>query len=371
MGFWHTGYIEHHESAELEYTFVSKPIRYHCQQCEAIFDEPDELRRHRFEQHPYTQPALYVRGIQLGVTPFRIARVNSESDFLVDRVLKAEVNGIDTPLKVLTKTLATFTNDRVTITLFNEGASGTFEIIFSIASESDLLGVETCFQNLVKTQHLDTRAIEGFIGDSKPYTSSAAYCDGICQYLYGVLAKERAHDSRLEYAAYRDKFNQAADTLAAYDRPVAQHIRALVAFHFNHFSDVVDLLPKGRLAAASHRYEAWLNGVADVSGIMPRNVAARDSIGEMLTDLETSRILRWSLADSDTMKAEMADVQAMLRQEIPEFDRVKLIILLAEQFARDGDMVMARRYARELVSNTSTDVWAERLLERLPMESTE
>jgi len=371
MGFWHTGYIEHHESSGLNYTYAPTPIRYRCALCEEVFDKPDDLRRHRFEQHPYTQPSLFVRGIQLGATPFRITRASSAADFMVDRALKAEVNGTEKPVNVLAKTLAAFTNDRVTITLFNEGARATFEVIFNIASEFDLLGLESCFQNLAQTKHLDTRAIERFIGDSKPYTSAAGYCDGICQYLYGVLAKERARDSKLEYAAYRDKFNQAADTLAAYDRPIARHIRALVAFHFNHFADVEYLLPKGRLAVASHRYNSWLKGSEDTYAVTPRDAVARDSIDNMLTDLDTDRILRWALADSDTMKTEMADVEAMLGQDISEFDRVKLVMLLAEQCARDGQVVKARRYARELVNIVSTANWAQKLLERLPMENRE
>ena len=372
MGFWHTGYFEHHEESGLEYTFVPMPIHYHCSLCKAEFTEPDDLRRHRFEQHPLSRPTISVRGIQLGATPFRITDAISAADFVVDdRVLKAEVNGVLTSVEVLANTLTKFTNDRVSLTLSNKGTSATFEIIFSVALKSDLIGVETCFKNLAKTRYLDMRSIEGFISDSKRYGSATAYCDGICQYLYGVLAKERARDSKLSYAAYQEKFNKAADTLAAYDWPVSRCIRALVAFHFNHFEDVVDLISKGRLATASRRFGSWLKGTKEAIPTTHRGDTTRGSLEDMLTDLETSRILGWVLAEPGTMKAQMTDLEAMVRQDIPEFDRTKLIMLLAEQYTDYGELAKARRYARELVNNASTAIWAEKLLERLPMENRE
>ena len=60
---------------------------------------------------------------------------------------------------------------------------------------------------------------------------------GICDYLYGVLAKERSHDASLSHEKYANKFNEAVEQLAAYDRPLARIIRSLVEFHFNHFEE--------------------------------------------------------------------------------------------------------------------------------------
>lgn len=372
MGFWHTGYFEHHEESGLEYTFEPTPIYHHCSICKAEFTALEDLRQHRFEQHPFFRPAIFVRGRQLGATPFRITHAVSVVDFVVDdRVLRAEVNGVSTPIEVLTNTLTTFTNDRVSLTLFSEGTSATFEIIFDIASESDLTGVETCFENLAKTRDLDMGSIEGFISDSKPYISATAYCDGICQYLYGVLTKERSCDSTLPHAAYQEKFNQATDTLAAYDRPVARCMRALVAFHFNHFEDVVGLISKGRLATASRRFGSWLKGSKDATTTTHRGEAVRGSVEDMLTDFDTSKILDWTLAEFGAIKSQMTDLEEMLRQDIPGFDRAKLIMLLAEQYAYHGELTKARRFARELVSNASTAIWAEKLLEQLPMENRE
>ncbi len=60
--------------------------------------------------------------------------------------------------------------------------------------------------------------IDGFIEDCRPFSTADLYYDGICHYLYGVLAKERSPDSSLPYEEYRDRFNRAADALRDYDK---------------------------------------------------------------------------------------------------------------------------------------------------------
>ena len=71
MGFWHTGYAEFHEPSGLEEYVYSPPppVRYVCEHCSESFAELEGLRRHRFEQHPVRQPALWLRGRAAGALP--------------------------------------------------------------------------------------------------------------------------------------------------------------------------------------------------------------------------------------------------------------------------------------------------------------
>lgn len=58
----------------------------------------DELRRHRFENHKFSRPLMFVRGIELGATPLQVTRLLSSTDIQTDRVTIATVNGDVTPL---------------------------------------------------------------------------------------------------------------------------------------------------------------------------------------------------------------------------------------------------------------------------------
>ena len=75
MGFWHTGYAEFHEPTGLDgFAYQAPPsVRYVCEHCEQYYFELDDLRRHRFEQHPLRQPALLLRGRAVGTLPLMIS----------------------------------------------------------------------------------------------------------------------------------------------------------------------------------------------------------------------------------------------------------------------------------------------------------
>ncbi len=66
---------------------------YRCQHCSAEFKTTDDLRRHRFEDHPYTLPILMVRGIELGTTEYHITRAAMPADFVIENSTQAIFNG--------------------------------------------------------------------------------------------------------------------------------------------------------------------------------------------------------------------------------------------------------------------------------------
>ena len=88
-----------------------------------------------------------------------------------------------------------------------------------------------------------------------------------------MLAKERAQSSSLPYGSYLEKFNQAAAVLLGFDRELARVIRALIAFHYNHFADAARLHPNGRVGMAAARFDAWVVGRLDVAAaVLERDV---------------------------------------------------------------------------------------------------
>ncbi|MCX8520903.1 MAG: hypothetical protein ORN28_05120, partial [Rhodoferax sp.] len=70
MGFWHPGLNGVYDPASLEIPkFRPTPSFYTCESCSKKFSEIEKLRRHRFEQHPVRQPALWLRGRAVGALP--------------------------------------------------------------------------------------------------------------------------------------------------------------------------------------------------------------------------------------------------------------------------------------------------------------
>ncbi len=364
MGFWHTGYIEFHEPQGLDYVYVPAPPVYSCQHCVETFETADALQKHRFESHPYIRPVLFIRGVEAGNLPVRITQVLRPSDLGLFHYSSLKLNGMPISLAELGKHLARTTNDTAVLVLTNKAVSACFTLQVDIASEPDLIGVDRCFLNVAKRGRLDLRAVEDFIADARAFRSAIRYCDGVCEYFYGVLVKEGASGSSLPYEQYRDKFSRAADILKDFHRLLARTIGALIAFHFNHFQEAMDLAGNSRVGIAAARYSRWLKG--DLDGA--RGVLARehdDKLEKLLTDAETERLVAWCVVGPEVLRQQWSDLDSLVARDLPETDRAKLHILLAEDAAERGNVSDARRHARELRNNPGLGEWAERLLVRL------
>jgi hypothetical protein len=364
MGFWQTGYKEFHERAGLEGTFTLGPKIYRCQHCTLTFPSADALRVHRFQSHPYDRPLLLLDGVEAGTTPMRITGSLDPANVMTSRCDRSWINGALVAPEDLGRQLAQIRNDSVTIRLANDNVSAEFTLRFEIAAVTDLEGVDRCFLDVARRGRLDRRAVEDFITMSRGYPTAMGYCDGICEYFYGVLIKERSPESSLPYARYREKFNRAVDALQDIERPLARVICALIAFHFNHFSRCLDVGEVNRVDVASGRFERWIAGDLLAAGQLPSRPRS-DALERLLTDFEAERLLQWSVASPEALLSQIDDMESMARTDLAEFDRTKLRILLAELYASQGRVSEAKRHLRELRNNQALGDWAERLLVRV------
>lgn len=368
MGFWHTGYMEFKESTGLSWEFVPRPTLYTCAICGGQWDDQDKLLQHRFEAHAAPRPVLMVRGQELGATPYRITRKAAASDFIAHQATGAAVNGAPVQLAKLGEALAGPALDRVKIELANDTTTAVFEILYSIASSQDCEGVEQCFTSMMRLKRLDPRAVEGLIANAAPFSTASTYLDGICTYLYGVLAKERFPAAQLSFDGYRERFELASATLADFDRPLARLIRSLVSFHLNHFAEVVNGTVTGSLHLAARRFHCLLS-----SGSEPPAAASMSAGGyheDALTDFETARIIRWTLADASELHREVERMKEFLLADGVEYDRLKVRVILAEHLAMQGDLAGARGIARTMRNNAATRAWADSLMARTSSERT-
>ncbi len=368
MGFWHTGYIEFHEEVGLGEGFIPKPIIHSCLLCEKTFPNLEALRSHRFECHPYNRPILLLQGMEVGSTTLQIVKSINPNDIETINCTNARVNGVAVDLCELGKKLAQKSNETVVVELNNEGVESEFRLQFLIASDSDLKGVDNCFYEVARRGRLDMRAIEYFITTAAHYPSAIEYYDGICEYFYGVLAKEKTLQSALPYDAYHDKFSRAMEKLKEFRRPLSNTICALIAFHFNHFREAIQLAGgyNSRVSIAAERYALWVSGDPAANVLLSRKWD--EQLEQLLTDFETERLVSWSVANSKKISKYLGDIEALLQKEMPEFDRAKLRILLTETYALKGNTLDAKRHARELINNPGFAVWSENLIQRLSVK---
>lgn len=358
MGFWHTGYIEFHEPSGIEAWCRPGPSIYRCPQCSEEFHSAAALHQHRLEAHPFKRPLLFIRGVEVGSTPITITRAISPRDVHTGECATAVVNGNRMPVDQLPGYLASVEQDTVRIVLEGKGPPASFEVRIEIASDEDMAGVELAFFDVARHGRLDIRAIEQFIDAADGFRTALGYCDGICEYLYGVLAKERSPASSLPYAAYREKFTRALDKLGTFDRPLANRIGGLIEFHFNHFPEAQRLSYGSRVGHAAAIFDDWLSGVSP----RERNWEPSDDdvrLESMLTDWDTEQLVRWAVSEPARLCGEEAAMQKMLHSDPAEFDQTKLHILLAQVGLLSTNKELVVTHARELRNSPSVARWAE------------
>lgn len=361
MGFWHTGYMEFHEPSGFENIYTPQPTVYHCPHCHYTSLTTEDIRRHRFESHPYSRPILFVKGTELGSTTFKITSRLLPSDISTERCTRALINGIALPISELGDKLSQINSDTITVQLEGDHVSAMFKLRFEIANEEDLVAVDRNFFEIARGLRLDMRAIEQFIHASKRYSTAIGYCDGICEYFYGVLAKERSPDSTIPYEAYQGKFNRAADELKAFDRPLARILGALIAFHFNHFVEARNLAGSSRVGVAANRFAKWLTAEITQDLTMDENMDS--SLEKLVTDIDSERLIRWSISANNELSLYKEEIASMLHKEISDFDKAKAQILLGQLSLYQGDTEGALRYAKEFRNSPTMGIWAEHVIE--------
>ncbi|QDZ26592.1 hypothetical protein [Noviherbaspirillum sp. UKPF54] len=369
MGFWHTGYEEFHEPTGLgDYVYSPpSPTRYACEYCSRSYAELETLRRHRFEKHPQRQPMLMIRGMAVGGLPLKILTALHADDVFVDDVQHCVVAGVAVTIGDVGPLLASMRREFVEVELRNGRVVSRHVLDFRIAAEEHLAGVETAFLRMARERDLTLDAVSRFIQDCRSYPSAMPYCDGICHYLYGVMAKERSPDSGLHASQYVDRYNRARDELNGIERPLARSIRALIAFHFNQFDEANVLAPEGCLRYAASAYANLLFGMPwhNVSTAAAQSGSA---VEDLLTDQETLHILADASHGLVELKAITEQLQARLKRATMGYDYLKRALLTAEALAARGDEpshIAARHLARGLAAQTATRAWGEAMLQRL------
>lgn len=360
MGFWHTGYIEFHEEVGLEnYEYRRYSREYTCAACGRTFTTADTLQQHRFESHPLHPPALVLRGAECRSRPVMITSKLTADNVHVIRGERAWVNGGEIPVKMLAKDLSARSSETCRVVLSNADARSEFTLKFHVASQADVLGVEREFNRMASRKRLNIQAVEEFIAVTRQFTSVQDYSDGICSYLHGVLAKERASDFPLSSVDYSDKYERAVEKLDTYDRPLARTIVSVIKFHHNHFSEAAVNGGTSRTAQAARKYRNWLNGRRGEDMGTCTYTSSKSTIDKWITDRDTELIVSWAVKREEELFTETSFMEEYLKSDATEYDRVKVRMLLSELYASMGNTQGATDHAKHLSYLPGFGRWAE------------
>ncbi|CAN5521603.1 hypothetical protein BH20ACT23_BH20ACT23_31200 [soil metagenome] len=370
MGFWHTGYMEFHEPTGWGDGPRAEPLppEYPCAQCDQVFLTPDDLAVHLFDGHVTSRPILTLRGRECGRSRLSVISSTEGDDWSFRNFCRIRVNGRGVAEDDAKTILSSSSVGVVSVVLEGERADQEFEFSFTIANEADLRGVDDGLHALVRGRSLTINAIEAFFDRTATYATARRYRDGFANYFYGVLAREGSNESGLrrsqgDLPAYTARFDEAVATLGEFDRPPAEAICGLVAFHYNQFDLALRKTRSPRVSRVARRLASLLAGGApDHPNLAP---ADRSSLDYVLSDTETEKVLAWSALPLDGSANESVnEIEAAINAQQPS-DALKLRIIAAEHYLAVAAPEAGLRHVAAVRHSAFAERWATSYRDRL------
>jgi hypothetical protein len=339
-----------------------KPPKYPCSQCPQVFDSEDDLAVHLFDGHVTSRPVLMLRGRECGRSRLAVISKTSPQDWQFLNSQAIRVNGKRCSERDAQKALCATSAGVVAVTLEGDTTDQQFEFSFRIANSEDLDGVDRRLDELVGGRSLTIHSINTFITRTVKYKTARYYRDGLANYFYGVLAREKSLESGLLRGSnasdvYRQRFDDAVEELGRFDRPAAEAICGLVAFHYNQFDLAMRKTRSPRVARIAQRFEKLISARPDSSVV--DSVVDKTSRDYVLSDNETERIIAWcSIPLDGTCSDEVADIEHALAG-VQATDAVKLRVIAAEHHLAAGNAELGIEHVAVLRYSRDFERWSE------------
>ena len=176
MGFWHTGYMEFHETTGGFSDFwIPPPEVFPCGTCGVTFRSDSDLRVHLFQGHSIRRPILVFGGRECGRSRLTITSATTPSDWAVSDADEVAVNGSAASAAGLPELLSCQREGVVDVVLSNDQLVQDFQFEFALSEEEDLAGVDAALSRLIDSAELSLRSVDDFIMRSKYYPTAGRY----------------------------------------------------------------------------------------------------------------------------------------------------------------------------------------------------
>jgi len=345
--------------------FQLKPIIYQCSICPKRFTTRDELFHHRFENHPFFKPALFIRGVESTTPRIIISRHLIGVEVSVAHTDQFKINGSFLDEASFIDKLTSKKQGIVEIALLNRGVETVYELEFDIVSNADLKEVDRLFFVLLGNSVLNISLIDSFIDATEHYKTTGRYVDGLSNYLYGLLAKDQRGGTHLEQNEYKQRFNVALDVLKLFETPLAVVITAVINFNQNVFkhSDLSNLSPKFNLVMAK------FFGVVNIKKVEISSMSVCENYERVPLDRHTDQLIEWATLNWNDLYKKRKELEKAINsvEWVPD-DRFKARVLFAEMCVAVGEFNHAKTQVRTIVNDSSFGNWAQNIMDRSKLD---
>ena len=314
------------------------PIIYSCPICKQIFNSPDNLFNHRVEAHPSKRPTLIIGGLETSSHPSRhvIVRNVMESEIQFLEAEGASKNDKSISLDSLKVLIAEKRQGPFDFHLLNKSVKTHYSLIFDIPENDDLTKIEDLFFQLIAQDTFNTERVNLFVEMSGEIKTGKRYTDGLCNYLYGVLAKDQKGNTHLKFEDHIAKFNSSLETLKYFDRALSNTIVGLINLNLNIFDLSYSKLGSQKIISSLFRFHQILSNEKLSSRIEKHE--SINSEKRIPLDFATEKIITWSILDNEPFEKARKEIEHLLEStEWTEQDKYKIKILLINFFLESGE----------------------------------
>jgi hypothetical protein len=243
----------------------------------------------------------------------------------------------------------------------NAAAAVDFRITIDIADPAALLVVDDAFRRHLARESVSRDDVRGFSDETDGLANQ--YRNGLASYFFGVFAKDGPagpHDGqRLQNAL--DRFGAAAHYLEPYgDRRIGSAVAACARFNLNDFKSIT--VPTG--VTEVDLVTRFLIDLSLGSGTtaFPERPTARPSDTRFHVDAATYSLLElvFQLAEASNRAPLDYHVDRIEHENLTDYDRAKLAVVVGERAYRDGQTQMGERCATTLYNDPVFGKAAER-----------
>lgn len=342
-------------------TNAAKSITYECPRCASQFNTLRERQEHFFLEHPFRNPALLLHGRKLSQTGTTISEPTQNKDWLLSNCDYAKLNNRKILPEDLFLCLTREQQGFHILELSNTDATERFELHFCIPKIEEILFLEENFRLFFTKNQFTVTNINLFYEACTPLKTITPYLEGICQYLYGVLAKDQRGNTEISHEKYKERFNQALEALRYINRPIAHAIRAAINFSRNSFAQTARQNYAPNLSIAASFFES-LAGNKKTPKIFPNYHDTQ--LNYLPIDYATDQILRWTQLSQIQTKEELGNVYYASKNNLwTAEDRIKAIVLWLYWANITQPTNEVRPMARSLLNDAIFAIYAENILE--------
>jgi hypothetical protein len=371
VGFWHTGYMEFHEPTGGSGGWpasVPTPPAFPCPHCGLIFSRELDQRAHQFDGHATKRPSLVFKGRECGRTRLMVTASSVPDDWRASDVEAISVNGRFMAFAEVASFLSAARHGVHALTVQNGPMQRTFELDFCLADEADLQLVDQALQKLISNRELSLQSIDTFILRAGRGGTARRYREGLANYLYGVLHREGAQDHTelpdgSETPTYEQRYNSAVSILRSFDRPPAEAICGLVAFHYNQFMLALRKTNSHRVSEVAARFHSMMQGSPFVTASLIDRT--HDSFDEALSDSVNEELLEVCAMPIDGSSLGALNRLLPAINVLRPTDQFKVRLVAAEALLAAGDAVGARRHSEALRHSGPATDWYARFRARM------